>query len=174
MQHQTLSEMFKHYVDERIRYLRGVYHVLQLRLVLGHHYRSAGDSRDHSALRPSSIRSQLDHKAAIKSTGHAENEVMPHLVPQREGLCIYGHKLFFRTVPLPDCENVRAMGCDGNECPQSLLVLLRAMTSRYGAETGPSSRPAGCTCHIAWVVTDGGHPKVQLDCPIHGCLPPAI
>lgn len=67
---------------------------------------------------------------------------MPVIVPNSDKKCMHGHRMIFRTVPLPGAEKLMIMGCEEAECPYSTSRALQRMAVDYGIKPMDSEFPS--------------------------------
>jgi len=57
---------------------------------------------------------------------------MPVLTPNLERQCRWGHRLFFRTVPILGYDKMLVLGCAEQTCPQNMLDIIRDLATAEG------------------------------------------
>jgi len=126
--------MFRDFISTRIGYLRRIYHLHKLWLVLRRNQRPAGDTSEHN-----NAEGRRDDAPEEAGTVDDTFEIDPMLIriPHHVSKCHWGHMLFFHTVPIFGYDNMAVLGCDGENCPQNYAFKI----SNSGPSSSQTSNP---------------------------------
>lgn len=123
--------MWERLAQERFGSVRRLYHLWKLQLVIGSGHHSIRDTGEYLAAERRQYEEDSETRAVYGSLA-----LMPVVELQRDSRCADGHRMFARTIPLPDHEKIVVLGCDGDDCPMNMRTRLREFALDYGVPLG--------------------------------------